>query len=71
TAGTIRVADATLGTLSPRAQSAFRRSEVSFVFQTFNLFPGLSAIENVQFTPEYNAWYEQQQRGKAKSSPMF
>ncbi|MFZ4515783.1 MAG: ABC transporter ATP-binding protein [Acidimicrobiia bacterium] len=49
TAGTIRVADATLGTLSPRAQSAFRRSEVSFVFQTFNLFPGLSAIENVQF----------------------
>lgn len=28
-------------------------------------------VENVQFTPEYNAWYEQQQKGKAKSSPML
>jgi len=28
---------------------AFRRHSVSFIFQTFNLFPGLSALENVQF----------------------
>lgn len=27
----------------------FRRSRVSFVFQSFNLFPGLTALENVQF----------------------
>jgi putative ABC transport system ATP-binding protein len=27
----------------------FRRETVSFVFQTFNLFPGLTAVENVQF----------------------
>ena len=27
----------------------FRRQTVSFVFQTFNLFPGLTAMENVQF----------------------
>ncbi len=27
----------------------FRRETVSFVFQTFNLFPALTAIENVQF----------------------
>ncbi len=27
----------------------YRRSSVSFVFQTFNLFPSLSALENVQF----------------------
>ena len=29
--------------------SAFRRNTVSFVFQTFNLFPGLTALENVAF----------------------
>jgi putative ABC transport system ATP-binding protein len=27
----------------------FRREVISFVFQTFNLFPGLTALENVQF----------------------
>jgi putative ABC transport system ATP-binding protein len=27
----------------------FRRETVSFIFQTFNLFPGLTAVENVQF----------------------
>ena len=28
---------------------AYRRSTVSFIFQSFNLFPGLTARENVQF----------------------
>jgi putative ABC transport system ATP-binding protein len=27
-----------------------RRETVAFIFQTFNLFPGLTALENVQFT---------------------
>ncbi len=30
----------------------FRRETVSFVFQTFNLFPGLTALENVQFAAD-------------------
>lgn len=34
---------------SRREQFALRRSTVSFIFQTFNLFPGLTALENVQF----------------------
>ena len=36
-------------TASPSERAAFRRTAVSFVFQSFNLFPGLTAIENVQF----------------------
>ena len=37
-------------TSSDRRQLArFRRHTVSFIFQTFNLFPGLTALENVQF----------------------
>ena len=35
---------------SPRSDLfGFRRHAVSFVFQSFNLFPGLTALENVQF----------------------
>lgn len=36
-----------------RAELArFRRETVSFIFQSFNLFPGLTARENVQFARE-------------------
>lgn len=30
----------------------YRRESVSFIFQSFNLFPGLTALENVQFGVE-------------------
>jgi putative ABC transport system ATP-binding protein len=37
-------------TKADRAELArFRRHTVSFIFQTFNLFPGLTALENVEF----------------------
>jgi putative ABC transport system ATP-binding protein len=36
-----------------RSQSSrYRRETVSFIFQSFNLFPGLTALENVQFGVE-------------------
>jgi putative ABC transport system ATP-binding protein len=38
-----------LTSASRRDQFALRRRTVSFIFQTFNLFPGLTALENVQF----------------------
>ena len=47
--GTIRVAGIDVNGASARARSAFRRRSVSFIFQSFNLFPGLTALENVEF----------------------
>ena len=38
-----------LSALSQPEQFKFRRETVSFVFQTFNLFPSLTALENVEF----------------------
>jgi putative ABC transport system ATP-binding protein len=39
--------------LSGRALVAFRRQEIGFIFQGFNLIPTLSAIENVALASEY------------------
>lgn len=49
TAGSVRVAGIDLTNASPADRASFRRTGVSFVFQSFNLFPGLTAIENVRF----------------------
>jgi putative ABC transport system ATP-binding protein len=49
TDGTVRVNDIDISTASRRELFDFRRSSVSFIFQAFNLFPGLTAAENVQF----------------------
>ncbi len=47
--GTVRIDGVDLGGLDRGARAEFRRHSVSFIFQTFNLFPGLTAFENVQF----------------------
>lgn len=48
-AGTVRVNGTEVSGASARERAAFRRRSVSFIFQTFNLFPGLTAFENVRF----------------------
>jgi putative ABC transport system ATP-binding protein len=47
--GRVRVAGRDLTGSSRTERADFRRHTVSFIFQTFNLFPGLTALENVQF----------------------
>ena len=41
--------------LNRMKQFAFRREMVSFIFQSFNLFPSLTAEENVQFVMDMHA----------------
>lgn len=49
TSGTVTVNGQDITSLSRGRQFAFRRDTVSFIFQSFNLFPSLTALENVQF----------------------
>jgi len=49
TEGRIVVAGRELTGASRRELCRFRRETIGFVFQTFNLFPALTAIENVEF----------------------
>ncbi len=47
TAGTVVVDGRDVGSLSGRERTDLRGTEIGFVFQTFNLMPRLTAIENV------------------------
>ena len=49
TGGTVIVAGQDITKASRRELFRFRRHGVSFIFQSFNLFPALTALENVEF----------------------
>lgn len=49
TSGTIVVGGVDISGASRKELFDFRRRTVSFIFQSFNIFPGLTAAENVQF----------------------
>ena len=49
TGGSIIVGGTDISGASRKELFEFRRTTVSFIFQSFNIFPGLTAEENVQF----------------------
>src|SRR5690606_1811981 len=48
TSGTVRIGDVDLGSCSPRERSAIRRERIGFVFQTDNLVPALTALDQLR-----------------------
>jgi len=53
TSGTVRVADADLGSLSESGLAAWRGRNVGLVFQFFQLLPTLTVIENVMLPMDF------------------
>ena len=49
TSGSIRVDGQKLETMDENALAVYRRREVGFIFQSFNLVSSMSALENVSF----------------------
>ena len=64
TEGTIRIAGENITGASRAELFAFRRHTVSFIFQTFNLFPALTALENVEFGADVSG------RGNARATAV-
>jgi len=67
TSGEVLVADQALNTLSEDALTRFRRQTVGFVFQSFNLIPNLTALENVMLPMEFNGVPAEERRRRARA----
>lgn len=53
TSGSIVVGDKDITKLHDQALTKYRRNQIGFVFQNYNLIPNLSALENVMLPLEY------------------
>lgn len=67
TRGEVIVAGKTLNVLPEKELTRFRRQTVGFVFQTFNLIPNLTALENVILPMEFNEVPKPERVRRAKS----
>ncbi|MGH8480795.1 MAG: ABC transporter ATP-binding protein, partial [Gammaproteobacteria bacterium] len=54
--GAVWVGGARIERLSERERTLFRRRRIGFVFQSFNLVPTLTVIENLLLPLELNGW---------------
>ncbi len=55
TRGTLLLEDVDVGTLSPRESARLRNQHLGFVFQTFNLLPRATALENIKLPLTYSS----------------
>jgi putative ABC transport system ATP-binding protein len=62
TSGTIKIGDRETGGLSPRLLADFRNTHLGFVFQTFNLIPVLTVLENVELPLQLHGIAEKEKR---------
>ncbi|HOW96164.1 MAG TPA: ABC transporter ATP-binding protein [Kiritimatiellia bacterium] len=66
TSGTVTIAGVDLATLSSRELAFFRGKHIGYVFQTFNLLPAYSAVDNVAMPLVFNGAGEERAQARAK-----
>lgn len=68
TSGTIRVAGADVGTLPERERAKWRAANIGFIFQTYNMMPVLTALENVELPLLLARLSSKERRERAKTA---
>ena len=68
TAGDLEVAGLSLGRLSRRELAGFRLAEVGMIFQSFNLIPSRTALENVELPMIFAGRPRRQRRDDARQA---
>ena len=66
--GTISIAGSNLAHLSDKTRTTFRARNMGFVFQTYNLLPVLSAVENVELPLIVSGVNPREARSRAKAA---
>jgi putative ABC transport system ATP-binding protein len=64
TSGTITIGSQEIAQIKRQQQFTYRRETIGFIFQTFNLFPTLSALENVQYVADLAKLKKSKQKAK-------
>ncbi|MDE2780550.1 MAG: ABC transporter ATP-binding protein [Chloroflexota bacterium] len=64
-AGTITIGGADLSEMSDTAKTRFRATRMGYIFQSFNLLPVLTALENVEMPLLVSGFPEKESREKA------
>ncbi|HEX2448637.1 MAG TPA: ABC transporter ATP-binding protein [Methyloceanibacter sp.] len=67
TSGSLQVEDRELSKLGPDQLALYRNEKIGFVFQTFNLLPRTSALDNVALPLLYSPHGHKHARDKAKA----
>jgi putative ABC transport system ATP-binding protein len=64
--GSIDIDGTQLAHLDAAGRTKYRASDVGFVFQSFNLIPNLSALENVLLALEFAQWPKESRESRAR-----
>jgi putative ABC transport system ATP-binding protein len=67
TSGDVIVAGENVARLSETERAALRGTRIGFIFQTFNLMPRLTAVENVALPLMFAEWSRSRRRERAES----
>jgi len=65
TAGQVLIGGQSISQMSPRERAHFRRDNIGFIFQFFNLIPTLTVLENVSLPSELSGRSEADARERA------
>ncbi len=68
TSGTMQVAGADVGTLPERTRAKWRSQNIGFIFQTYNMMPVLTALENVELPLLLASLSSKERRERAKTA---